>query len=64
MNKGRVLTRDVIAEHVWDINFDPKSNVIESLIRFLRLKVDKDHEAQLIHTVRGVGYRFDDRPVN
>lgn len=64
MNKGRVLTREVIAEHVWDINFDPKSNVIESLVRFLRQKVDKDHEAQLIHTVRGVGYRFDDRPIS
>ncbi len=61
MNKGRVLTREVIAEHVWDINFDPKSNVIESLVRFLRQKIDRDHEAPLIHTVRGVGYRFDDR---
>jgi DNA-binding response OmpR family regulator len=60
LNKGRVLTRDTIAEHVWDINFDPKSNVIESLVRFLRQKIDKETDQPLIHTVRGAGYCFSD----
>lgn len=60
MNRGKVLTRDMISEHVWDMNFDPRSNVVESLIRFLRQRVDKDFGRQLIHTVRGMGYRFSD----
>ena len=58
LNKGKVLTRELISEHVWDMNFDPQSNVIDSFVRFLRLKIDKDFGAPLIHTVRGVGYRF------
>lgn len=57
-NRDRVLTRDMIAEHVWDMHFDPRSNVIESLVRMLRIKVDRGHTPQLIHTVRGSGYRF------
>jgi DNA-binding response OmpR family regulator len=61
LNKGRVLTREAISEHVWDIHFDPRSNVIESLMKCLRHKVDKDYPIQLIHTIRGVGYRLDDR---
>lgn len=61
LNKGKVLTREVIGEHVWDINFDPRSNVIESLMHCLRHKIDKGYAFPLIHTVRGVGYRFDDR---
>jgi two-component system copper resistance phosphate regulon response regulator CusR len=59
MNKGRVLTRESIGEHVWDINFDPRSNVIESLVRFLRQKIDVDGQESLIQTVRGVGYRLE-----
>ena len=59
-NKGKVLTREAISEHVWDINFDPRSNVIESLMKCLRQKVDKGFEMQLINTVRGVGYCFND----
>ena len=58
LNSGRVLTREEISEHVWDINFDPRSNVIDSLVRFLRQKIDKDQELPLIQTVRGVGYCF------
>lgn len=61
LNEGRVLTREEISEHVWDINFDPRSNVIDSLVRFLRQKIDKDHEVPLIHTVRGVGYCFSEQ---
>jgi DNA-binding response OmpR family regulator len=60
LNNGRVLTREEISEHVWDINFDPRSNVIDSLVRFLRQKIDKDQNPQLIQTVRGVGYCFSD----
>ena len=58
MNKERVLTRDMISEHVWDMNFDPRSNVVDSLVRFLRQRIDKDFSPTLIHTVRGVGYRL------
>jgi DNA-binding response OmpR family regulator len=60
LNKGKVVTREAIAEHIWDINFDPKSNVIESLVRLVRQKIDKDFDMQLIQTVRGVGYRLVD----
>ncbi|MBC8145581.1 MAG: response regulator transcription factor [bacterium] len=59
MNSGRVLTREAIGEHVWDINFDPRSNVIESLVRFLRQKIEVEGEESIIQTVRGVGYRLD-----
>ncbi len=62
MNKGKVLTREQIGEHVWDINFDPRSNVIESLMHCLRHKIDRGSDHVLIHTVRGIGYRFDDQP--
>jgi DNA-binding response OmpR family regulator len=61
LNKGKVLTREAISEHVWDMNFDPQSNVIDSFVRFLRLKIDKEFEFPLIHTVRGVGYRFSEQ---
>jgi DNA-binding response OmpR family regulator len=60
LNRGKVLTREAISEHVWDINFDPKSNVIEQLMRGLRQKIHLDQEAPLIHTIRGAGYRFDE----
>lgn len=58
MNKNKVLTREMISEHVWDMNFDPQSNVIDSFIRFLRQKIDKDFDTPLIHTIRGVGYKL------
>jgi DNA-binding response OmpR family regulator len=60
-NPNRVIPRQEISEHLWDMNFDPKSNVIESFIRFLRQKIDKDFEMRLIHTVRGAGYIFSDK---
>jgi len=62
INQGKTLTRESISEHVWDINFDPKSNVIESLIRFLRQKIDPEEGSSLIRTVRGIGYRFEASP--
>jgi len=53
---GRVLTRAVIAEHVWGTSFDTESNVIEVTLSHLRRKVDEEPEPPLIHTVRGAGY--------
>jgi two-component system copper resistance phosphate regulon response regulator CusR len=53
---GRVLTRAVIAEHVWGYSFDTESNVIEVTLSHLRRKVDGKEETPLIHTLRGVGY--------
>ena len=58
INHNKVLSREMISEHVWDMNFDPQSNVIDSFVRFLRQKIDKGFERPLIHTVRGVGYKF------
>lgn len=55
-NAGRVLTRTMLLEAVWDFHFDPKTNVVETHISRLRNKVDKPFEADLIHTVRGAGY--------
>jgi two-component system, OmpR family, copper resistance phosphate regulon response regulator CusR len=59
-NKGRVIGRDEISEHVWDDTFDPFSNLIEVYIRRLRNKLDEGYSLQLIHTKRGVGYMLDD----
>jgi two-component system OmpR family response regulator len=57
--KGRVQTRTMLLEAVWDLNFDPQTNVVESHISRLRAKVDKPFPAELIKTVRGSGYRID-----
>ena len=55
-NVGRVLTRTMIAEHVWDYDFDPMTNVIDVYVNYLRNKIDAGREPKLIRTVRGVGY--------
>lgn len=57
--KGRVQTRTMLLEAVWELNFDPQTNVVESHISRLRAKVDKPFDAELIKTVRGAGYRID-----
>ncbi len=57
--KGEVLSRTLIAEQVWDINFDSDTNVIDVAIRRLRSKVDDPFDIKLIHTVRGMGYVFE-----
>lgn len=57
-NKGRILTKSQIAEHVWNYEFDYQSNIIEVYIRYLRKKIDDDYEKKLIHTIRGVGYKI------
>ena len=53
---GQVVTRTMLLERVWDIHFDPRTNVVETHISRLRSKVDKGFGAELIHTVRGAGY--------
>ncbi len=53
---NEVLTRAMIAEHVWDYTFDSFTNIIDVYVNYLRKKVDRDYDTKLIHTVRGVGY--------
>ncbi|HKI78431.1 MAG TPA: response regulator transcription factor [Ignavibacteriaceae bacterium] len=60
MNRDKILSRSEISEHLWDMNFDPKSNVIDSFVKYLRQKIDKNFSKPLIHTVRGSGYIFSD----
>ena len=55
-NQEKVLTRTMIAEHVWDYNFDTFTNVIDVYINHLRKKIDKGRQRKLLHTLRGVGY--------
>jgi heavy metal response regulator len=55
-NPNQVLTRTMIAEHVWDYSFDSFTNIIDVYVNYLRKKVDRDFDTKLIHTVRGVGY--------
>mgnify|MGYP000277130460 CR=1 FL=1 len=57
--KGRVQTRTMLLEAVWDISFDPMTNVVETHISRLRAKVDRPFDSELIQTVRGAGYRID-----
>lgn len=56
LNKGRVISRTELSEHVYDTEFDLDSNVIDVYINYLRNKIDKGHGEQLIHTIRGAGY--------
>ena len=55
-NAGRVLSRNMIIEHVWDQSFDGITNIVDVYIRHLRNKVDTGHDSKLLKTVRGVGY--------
>ncbi len=55
-NPGRVLTRTMIAEHVWDYSFDPGTNVIDVYVNYLRKKIDSGRDRKLLQTVRRVGY--------
>lgn len=55
-NPNTVLSRAMIAEHVWDYAFDSFTNIIDVYVNYLRKKVDKEHPTKLIHTVRGQGY--------
>jgi len=55
-NSGRVLTRTMLLEQVWEFHFDPNTNVVETHISRLRAKIDRPFDTELIHTVRGAGY--------
>jgi two-component system copper resistance phosphate regulon response regulator CusR len=58
-NKGRPLSRTMIVEHVWDMDYDGLTNIVDVYIRHLRSKIDDPYPNKLIHTVRGVGYMID-----
>ena len=60
--QGEVLSRSLIASHVWQMNFDSDTNVVDVAIRRLRAKVDDPYPLKLIHTVRGIGYLLDLQP--
>ena len=59
-NAGKIVSKTMIMEHVWDYNFNPQTNVVEARICYLREKIDKPFDRKLIHTVRGVGYVLKD----
>lgn len=58
---GEILSRTIIAEQVWDMNFDSDTNVVDVAVRRLRQKIDEPFAKKLVHTVRGVGYVLEDR---
>ena len=55
-NEGRVVSKTLIMEHIYDYNFDPQTNVVDVLVCRLRNKLDKDFDIKMIQTIRGVGY--------
>lgn len=61
-NRGRVLSRVIMTEHIWDMNFDSETNIVDVLINRLRRKIDDAFTPKLIHTVRGVGYVLRESP--
>ncbi|WP_375320202.1 heavy metal response regulator transcription factor [Aliivibrio logei] len=58
--QGEVLSRTTIASLIWDMNFDSDTNVIDVAVKRLRAKIDKPYDTQLIHTIRGMGYKMDE----
>ena len=58
MHPDKILSRETISENLWDMNFEPRSNIIESFVKILRQKLDRNFDRELIHTVRGSGYIF------
>lgn len=61
-NAGRLVTRTMLLEHVWDFNFDPQTNVIDVQISRLRAKIDNSFSVPLLHTIRGAGYMLSESP--
>ena len=61
-NAGRVLTRPMLTQHVWGLDFDPESNVVDVYVGYLRRRIEGPGERRLLHTVRGVGYVLKDEP--
>lgn len=60
-NKGKILTRTQISEHIWDYDFECNSNIVDVYIRYLRGKIDDGFSSKLIHTVRGSGYTIKEK---
>jgi two-component system copper resistance phosphate regulon response regulator CusR len=58
-NRARPLSRTMIVEHVWDMEYDGLTNIVDVYIRHLRSKIDDRYPVKLIHTVRGIGYMLD-----
>jgi DNA-binding response OmpR family regulator len=58
MHPDTLMTRQMIIDHLWDMNFEPRSNVVEAFVRLLRKKIDNGSSVKLIHTMRGAGYIF------
>lgn len=61
-NKGRVLSREQLENHVWSFDYEGGSNIVEVYIRYLRKKIDDGHKKKLIHTIRGIGYVIRENP--
>ena len=61
-NTGRVLTRPMITQHVWGMDFDPESNIVDVYVGYLRRKIDADGEPRLLQTVRAAGYSLSAEP--
>jgi DNA-binding response OmpR family regulator len=59
---GRVVTRDAIVDAVWDFDHEVEENTLDTFIRLLRSKIDREHDRKLIHTVRGIGYTMRENP--
>lgn len=55
-NAGRIVSKTMILEHIWNYSFDPQTNVVDVLVHRLRSKIDRDFPTKMIHTLRGVGY--------
>lgn len=55
-NEGRVVTRSMLLENVWELHFDPRTNIVETHMSRLRTKMDRGYDTELIHTIRGNGY--------
>ncbi|MCF7938563.1 MAG: response regulator transcription factor [Spirochaetales bacterium] len=62
-NKGQIMPKAMIMEHIWDFYFDPQTNVLDVLIHRLRKKIDEPFSKKLIHTARGVGYYISEEPL-
>lgn len=62
LHPGQVVTRTMLLEHVWDLHFDPQTNLIDVHVSRLRQEIDRDFGQPLLHTVRGAGYVFGEKP--
>jgi DNA-binding response OmpR family regulator len=60
---GKILSRSIIAQHVWGVDYDTFTNVIDVYVNYLRRKIDAGFEPKLLHTVRGVGYVLKEEPL-